>query len=134
MKPFELRVDLGRRRLDIVQRGFWDSATFDSFSTELSMALRKLQSRGGCVSALVDAREFAVQQREIAVRFKEMLRDLAPLCARRTATLVPAELNRLQAQHAGDAINSRTFSDPALAEAWLTEDASVAWLRSAARP
>jgi hypothetical protein len=121
MKPYELRIDSSRQRLDIVQRGFWSDEIFDGFAGEFATALRTLHARDGCLVALVDASEFKVQARPILLRFKALLRDLAPLCARRTATLVPAELNRMQAQLASESIRARTFTDRAAAEAWLAE-------------
>jgi hypothetical protein len=121
MEHFELRVDSAHRRLDIVQRGFWTDAIFDRFEAAFGAALRELHGAGGCLTALVDATAFSVQSREILLRFKALLHEQATLCARGTAVLVPAELNRLQAQLSGQAIRIQTFTVRADAEAWLAK-------------
>jgi hypothetical protein len=125
MEPYVVTVDLARQRLDIVQRGFWNDTIFDRFAAEFESALHQLHKRGGCLVALVDGTDFAVQPRALLARFDALLRDLAPLCARRTAVLVAAELNRMQVQHAGQAIAYRLFETRALAEAWLAEPVGV---------
>ncbi len=119
MKPYEVSVDIPRKLLDLRMRGFWDSATFDAFAAEFSAALHQLHRHGGCRFALVDGSEFAVQSREILGRFADVMRENEPYLAERTATVVPAELNRMQAARVGEVINKRDFSNRAEAEAWL---------------
>lgn len=119
MEAYEVAVDLPRGRLELVLRGFWDEATFDKFAGEYAIALGMLRKHGGCKTCLVDGQDFAVQTTEISLRFKELIDDMAPLCALRTATVVPAQLNRLQAERAGESIPARIFTDRKEAEAWL---------------
>lgn len=124
MDDYEVAVDLPRRLLVLTLRGFWNEATFDKFASEYAIALEMLQRQGGCRLALVDGLDFAVQAAEISTRFKELIDSLAPIAARRTATIVPAQLNRMQAKRTGDSINARIFTDRAEAEAWLFSDAA----------
>ena len=126
MKPFEISVDLRRRLIDMRLRGFWDSATFDAFAVEFSAALQQLHRQGGCDLALVDGSEFAVQSRDILGRFAEVMRQNERYLAKRTASIVPAELNRMQAARVGEAINKRDFASRAAAEAWLFDTESDA--------
>ncbi len=97
MKPYEIDVDFRRKFLSMRLRGFWDIIIFDEFAAEFENALRLLHRHGGCEVALVDGSEFAVQSRDILERFSKIMRDNACLLAQRTASIVPAELNRMQA-------------------------------------
>ena len=119
MDAFDVSVDMPRRFLALKLRGIWTEVIFDDFAAEFAAALRLLQSRGGCRYALVDGRDFAVQSSAISGRFKTLIDEMAPVAARRTATLVPGQLNRLQAEQAGEAINSRVFTDQGEAIGWL---------------
>jgi hypothetical protein len=119
MHDYEVAVDLPRRFLRLTLRGFWDRATFDAFAAEFEEALRRFQRHGGCAYALIDGREFAVQALDISERFGQLIAAMAPIAARRSASIVPASLNRLQAERAGDSIHARTFTDLAEGEAWL---------------
>lgn len=119
MQAYDVAVDLPRGRLNLAMHGFWDEAVFARFARDYAAALGLLRKHGGCKTCLVDGRDFAVQSLEISQRFKELITDMAPLCALRTATIVPAQLNRMQAERAGKAIPTRIFTDRAEAEAWL---------------
>lgn len=119
MKPFDVSVDIRRRLLILEMRGFWDIATFEAFAGEFIRALHLLHRHGGCESCLCDGSEFAVQSREILGRFADVMRDNGPYLAKRTGSVVAAELNRLQAARVGETINNRYFTSRAEAEAWL---------------
>ena len=119
MKPFEISVDSPRRLLTMRMRGFWDAATFDAFAGEFSSALKELHRMGGCEMALVDGSEFAVQSREILGRFADIMRENERYLAKRTASVIPTELNRMQAARVGESLARRDFRSRAEAEAWL---------------
>ncbi len=122
MNPFDISVDIRRRQLDMSLRGFWDMATFEAFAIEFVRALHLLHRHGGVERALVDGSDFAVQSREVMMRFAEVTRDNAAYLARRTANVVPAALNRLQVSQVGQRTASRDFNTRAEAEAWLAQD------------
>ena len=119
MKPFEVSIDPQRKLLALTMRGFWDIATFEAFALEFSRALQTLHRQGGCELALVDGREFAVQSRELLERFTQVMRDNGPYLAKRTASIVPTELNRMQATRVTESLAKRDFSTREDAEAWL---------------
>lgn len=119
MEYFDVAVDIPRRLITLTLRGFWTNATFDRFADAFSAGLRQLHRLGGCSHALVDGLEFAVQPLEISDRFRDLIASMAPIAARRTATIVPAQLNGMQAERAGDTIDARIFTDRQEAEAWL---------------
>jgi hypothetical protein len=119
MKPFEISTDIRRKLLDMTLRGFWDVATFEAFAPEFTRALQVLHRAGGCDVALVDGREFAVQSKEILDRFTQIMRDNGPYLAKRTASVVPTELNRMQSARVAEQLARRDFSTRAEAEAWL---------------
>ena len=122
MEPFEISVDADRRQLNMCMRGFWDSATFDAFAIEFVRALQQLRRLGGAQTALVDGSQFAVQSKEILARFGALMQENAAFLAKRTASIVPAELNRMQAERVAGSITSRDFKSRAEAEAWLAEE------------
>lgn len=122
MDPFEISVDIRRRQLDMSLRGFWDLATFERFAAEFVRALHLLHRHGGLERALVDGSAFAVQSREVMMRFAEVTRENAAYLARRTANVVPGALNRLQVSQVGQRIASRDFKTRAEAQAWLAQD------------
>jgi hypothetical protein len=121
MKPFEVSVDPQRRQLNMVMRGFWDMATFDAFAAEFVKALHQLHRQGGALLALVDGREFAVQSKDVLGRFGAIMQENGPLLAKRTASVVPAELNRMQSARVAETITNRHFTTLEEAEAWLNE-------------
>jgi len=130
MKPFEVSVDLQRRQLNMVMRGFWDMPTFEAFASEFTRALHQLHRHGGALLALVDGREFAVQSKDVLMRFGAVMQDNAPLLAKRTASVVPAELNRMQSARVAESITNRHFTTIEEAAAWL--DICLAELRPTA--
>lgn len=127
MDAYSVTTDTGRRMLHIVMRGYWNQVTFDAFSGEYVAALNKMKALGGLEIALVDGREFAVQAREISEQFGALIARCMPLLAKRTATVVPAHLNKLQAERAGGEMAARYFTSMDEAQAWLFDtDAKAA--------
>ena len=108
-----------RRALHIVMRGYWDQPTFEAFAKDYERAVRGMHATGGLRIALVDGREFAVQAKEISEQFGALINRNLPYLAEKTATVVPAQLNKLQAERAGGDLAARYFTDMAEAQAWL---------------
>jgi len=125
MTPFSIDTDPTRRLLTIVMRGYWDQPTFAQFARDYSRKLRQMHEGGILDHALVDGREFAVQARAISDQFRDLIAAHAPYMAKRTATVVPAHLNKLQAERTGEAISARYFTDMAEAQAWLFDEADA---------
>ena len=119
MKPFEVSIETNRRLLRIAMRGFWDVPTFEIFAGEFVRALQALQRQGGCEAAIVDGREFSVQSKEILERFSIVMRENAAILAKRTASIVPTELNRMQANRVTESLTRADFNSVEEAEAWL---------------
>lgn len=122
MKAFDVSADLSRSLLSMTLRGFWDKATFDAFAVEFEDALQTLQRAGGCERAIVDGREFAVQSRDILACFENIMRANGPYLAKRTASIIPTELNRMQAKRVTESLTRRDFTTVNDAEAWLFDD------------
>ena len=125
MKAYEVSVEIPRKLLRLTLRGFWDGSTFDAFATEFEKALQTLHRAGGCDAAIVDGREFAVQSKEILGRFGEVMQKNGPYLAKRTASIVPAELNRMQAARVTESLTRLDFTTMEDAEAWLFGDKSA---------
>jgi len=105
--------------LHIVMRGYWDQPTFDRFAVGHEQAHRRLHAADGLDRALVDGRDFAVQDKQISEQFGALIvRNMAWL-ARRTATVVPAHPNKLQAERAGGDMAARHSIGMDEAQAWL---------------
>ena len=119
MDAYSVTTDMRRRLLHIVMRGYWSQATFDTFATDYVAALNKMKASGGLDICLVDGREFAVQAKEISEQFGALIARCMPLLAKRTATVVPAHLNKLQAERAGGELAAQYFTDMDEARAWL---------------
>ncbi len=127
MDAYSITTDTRRRLLHIEMRGYWSQATFETFATEYVAALQKMKNSGGLEIALVDGREFAVQAKEISEQFGALIARSMPLLAKRTATVVPAHLNKLQAERAGGEMVARYFTSMDEARAWLFDtDAKAA--------
>jgi len=122
MKAFEVSTEIPLKLLRMTLRGFWDRPTFDSFAAEFEHALQILHRAGGCEAAIVDGREFAVQSRDILERFEEVMRANAPYLAKRTASIIPTELNRMQAKRVTESLARLDFTNMEDAEAWLFGD------------
>lgn len=126
MKAYEVSVEIPRKLLRLTMRGFWDGSTFDAFAIEFEKALQTLHRAGGCDAAIVDGREFAVQSKEILGRFGEVMQKNGRYLAKRTASIVPAELNRMQAARVTESLTRLDFTTMEDAEAWLFGDKSTA--------
>lgn len=126
MKPFDVSADISRNLLSITMQGFWDAATFDAFAVEFETALQVLHRAGGCELALVDGSHFAVQSKDILGRFAAIMQKNGPYLAKRTASVVPTELNRMQAKRVTESISRRDFTNREEAEAWLFADQNSA--------
>lgn len=125
MKAFEVSVEMPRKLLRMTLRGFWDIPTFEAFATEFEKALLTLHRAGGCDAAIVDGREFAVQSRDILGRFGEIMQKNGPYLAKRTASIIPTELNRMQAARVTESLARRDFATMEDAEAWLFSEQSA---------
>lgn len=119
MSAYSIETDAPRRMLSIVMRGYWDQPTFDRFAVEYSDTMLKMHSSGGLALALIDGREFAVQCKEISEQFRDVIARNQPYHAKRTATVVPAQLNKLQAERTGETLVACYFIDMVEAKAWL---------------
>jgi hypothetical protein len=131
MKAYDVSVELPRKLLRMTLRGFWDGATFDAFATEFERALQTLHRAGGCEGAIVDGHEFAVQSRDILDRFGGIMQKNGPYLAKRTASIVPTELNRMQAARVTESLKRRDFTTMEDAEAWLFDDQNASADRAA---
>ncbi|HWJ71044.1 MAG TPA: hypothetical protein VNS79_13470 [Sphingobium sp.] len=119
MPAYRIDADPARGLLTIVMHGYWDQPTFDRFAAEYGRTLRQMHASGKLDHALVDGRAFAVQARSISDQFRDLIARHSPWMARRTATVVPAQLNKLQAERTGEAIEAHYFTDKDAARAWL---------------
>ncbi len=119
MSAYSIETDAKRRMLSIVMRGYWDQPTFDHFAAEYSDTMRMMHRSGGLALALIDGREFAVQSSEISEQFRDVIARNQPYHAKRTATVVPTHLNKLQAERAGEKLIACYFIDMDEAKAWL---------------
>jgi len=119
MDPFTISTDEPRKSLHIVMRGYWDQPTFDRFADDYVRALHHMRAHGGLEAALVDGRDFAVQDKHISEQFRMLIARCMPYLATRTATVVPTHLNKLQAERAGGELAARYFIDMDEAKAWL---------------
>lgn len=128
MTAYSIETDARQRLISIVMRGYWDQATFDTFAIDYERAMIGMFRSGGLTYALVDGREFSIQAKDISEQFAALIARCKPYHARRTASVVPSHLNKLQAERAGNGgeLIARYFTDMDAAKAWLfAADAAV---------
>jgi len=121
MTSYSVETDAPRRHLHIVMSGYCDQPTFDAFAKEYEQAVQRMHRSGGLKTALVIGLEFSVQAKDISEQFGALIARNLPFLAKRTATVVPAHLNKLQAERAGGELAARYFTDMDAAKAWLAE-------------
>jgi len=121
-RPYDIRYCTQRRYLQMRFFGEWNVETFDRFAADYRAAIGELARHGGVTHLLSDGSAYGVQPPEVADRFAELIRETAPSPAQRTACVVPALVNRVQARTGGDLINARYFRSVDDAADWLFSD------------
>lgn len=115
---FDIRVTPITRTIRIRLLGIWDHDIFDQYETDYFRVVRAALRRGPVDYSLVDAGAFGIQSGEILERFAAVVRR-TPSDTRRTAIVVSAIVNKVQAREAGDLLNARYFRTVESAEDWL---------------
>ena len=117
--PYDIMADRERHLLHMVLRGTWDMLIFEQFAAAYIAAIEGLSVEGGVTHQLVDASAFAIQPAEIADRFPSLIEAAHYPAAQRTACVIPAIVNRVQARAGGDILNARYFRTIEDARSWL---------------
>ncbi|HWI85847.1 MAG TPA: hypothetical protein VNT42_05920, partial [Sphingomonas sp.] len=118
---FELSLDMTRRLLTVVMRGFWDAQVYKDYDEQLTAQLRRVRLLGPPMSCLVDASEFAIQSKEIADLMREGIAKRLHLYPSRTARLVSCAISRGQAARMTSATSHRVFDSREAACEWLLD-------------
>jgi len=126
VQKFEIVLDTHRRLLTVTLRGFWDVQTYRAYDAELTAQLARLNQIRAAKACLVDAREFAVQSKEVADLMMEGVAKRLPLYPERTARLVSCAISRSQAARMANTTNQRVFESPADALDWLLDGHAAA--------
>lgn len=121
MSKFEFTLDPGRRLLTIVLHGFWTVQDYEAYSAQLTthlMQLRQFTARQAC---LVDARDFAVQSKEVADCMRHGIAKRLSLYPERTARVISCAISRQQAARMTDSCGHGVFESTEQALDWLLE-------------
>jgi len=116
---FDIRVTPMTRSIRIRLRGIWDHDIFDQYELDYVRVVRAALRRGPVDFSLVDAGAFGIQSGEILERFAAVVRRTERSDTRRTAIVVSAIVNKVQAREAGDLLNARYFRTVETAKDWL---------------
>jgi len=126
VSKFELILDSDRRLLTVVMRGFWDARVYHDYDVQLSAQLLRLRQLKGSQACLVDARDFAVQPRDVADLLRDGIAKRLHLYPERTVRLVSCALSRSQAARMTNSGAHRVYDSMDEALGWLLEQRSVA--------
>lgn len=118
-RHFDISYSLEDRYLQLRQIGVWDEAMFEDFAAAYLAVVARLNAAGGITHLMVDAARFGTQSPEVADRFPGLIRASDPLPEQRTACVIPAMVNRVQARQGGDLVNARYFRTLGDAADWL---------------
>lgn len=126
MSKFEIVLDAHRRLLTVTLRGFWDVSTYRDYDAELTGQLRRLNQVKAAKACLVDAREFAIQSKEVADLMIEGVAQRLPLYPERTARIVSCAISRSQAARMGKTSDQRVYDSVDEALDWLLDRRAAA--------
>ena len=126
MQKFEIVLDAQRRLLTVTLRGFWDVPTYRAYDAELTAQLGRLNQIKAAKACLVDAREFAVQSKEVADLMMDGVAKRLPLYPERTARLVSCAISRSQAARMAKTTDQRVFESVGQALDWLLDGQAAA--------
>jgi hypothetical protein len=115
---YELAGDPARHFLKLRLMGVWDQAVFDAFARDYLRTVRTMIHSGGVSHALVDASDFGFQSPDITERFPELILQGTDR-AHRTAIVISALVNKVQAKRAGELLDARYFRGLGEATDWL---------------
>ena len=126
MPKFEIILDPHQRLLTVTLRGFWDAQTYRDYDAEVTAQLRRLSQLKPAKACLVDAREFAVQSKEVADLMIEGVAKRLPLYPERTARIVSCAISRSQAARMANTTDQRVFESVEEALDWLLDRRAAA--------
>jgi len=124
MSRFEFKLDRGRRLLTVTVRGFWDVQIYRAYDAQIRAELAALRQLPAPQACLIDAREFAVQSREVADLLRDGLAKRLPLYPERTVRLVSSAITRGQASRMTNDPTHQVFDAIEPAMEWLLSNKS----------
>jgi len=126
VSKFEIVLDPHKRLLTVTLRGFWDVQTYRDYDAEVTAQLRRVSQLKAAKACLVDAREFAVQAKEVADLMMEGVARRLPLYPERTARLVSCAISRGQASRMAKTTEQRVYETIDEALDWLLDRRAAA--------
>lgn len=121
MSMYELKLDLKRRCVEIVMRGYWDEKVMDAYEREEAAAFEVLDRLGPPTFCLSDVSELPPQAKEIVERHIKRIHSPLTKVPSRMATIASSAIVKLQSERVvpTDRTDRRTFTSREEAEAWL---------------
>ena len=121
MSMYEVKLNLKRRYVEIVLRGYWDEKVMDAYEREEAAAFEALDRLGPPTFCLSDVSELPPQAKEIVERHVKRIHSPLTKVPSRMATIAPSAIVKLQSERIvpTDRTKRRTFASREEAEAWL---------------
>ena len=118
---YEVKLDLKRRCVEIVLRGYWDEKVMDAYEREEAAAFEALDRLGPPTFCLSDVSELPPQAKEIVERHLTRIQSPLTKVPSRMATVASSAIVKLQSERIvpTDRTARKTFASREEAEAWL---------------
>ncbi|HJQ18020.1 MAG TPA: hypothetical protein VJ859_13600 [Allosphingosinicella sp.] len=126
MSMYEVKLDLKRRCVEIMLRGYWDEKVMDAYEREETAAFEALDRLGPPTFCLSDVSELPPQAKEIVERHVKRIQSPLTKMPSRMATVASSAIVKLQSERVvpTDRTERKTFASREEAEAWLFDVAN----------
>ena len=128
---FTVDADPSRQVLRITMSGFFEPAQIAELRDGVAAAIAQLRCPPGRHLTLVDIRQMDIQSQEAVAQFEQLL-STPQVRSRKIAFIVARSLARLQIKRAASHRDADYFEDEGAAEAWLIDETSPAFMKTAA--
>lgn len=126
MSEFEFDLDREKRLLTVVMHGFWNAQTCCAYDAQMRAQLAALGRLPAPRACLVDARDFAIQSKEVADLLQDGVAKRLSLYPERTVRLVSRAISRGQAARMTNDPSHRVYDSIDEALGWLLEQRAAA--------
>lgn len=125
MAKFKVTYDAANKLLEITLEGYWSMDDFREYEAEMGAKHMQIAKQAEYYRVLSDARDFAVQSKEVAQAFDSLFNHRRGDNFGRLAILVSSALSSMQAKHVSPSADVRVFTNEAEARKWLLEGGSL---------
>ncbi|MBT2189259.1 STAS/SEC14 domain-containing protein [Sphingobium nicotianae] len=125
MAKFKVTYDAMNKLLELKLEGYWSMDDFRDYEAEMTAKHVQIIKQTRYYRVLSDARDFAVQSKEVGQAFESLFDPRRGEDFGRFAILVSSALNAIQAKHVSPHANVAVFTNEKEARTWLLEKGSL---------